>query len=534
MKTFAFIHALALVAMLEAGPARASCVPVNTQGQQVTTNRDPVAMVLAASATCPADVFEFRGRILNAGGHIETALVNNQGFHNPDVGNFSLFEMASGKFQEPIGLTVEPGDFFFGHFTARQGGTLIANQAPQGLMIELIAFDPAKQAFNFYELIGDGKRSRWFYRGDSLDVASDIALLHRQKDPAKPQFGSRLRCSGCHIAGGPIMKELAAPHNDWFTAARALPFGQLKPDATLTKILADKVDGGRLAEAVKAGVEKLYSSSKFQESRSTLSLQEQLRCLFCPVELNLESDLPAFDDNKAVVTVPSAFLADPRLAQAAISIPRTHYEAALKKAKSQFPNTSRMDADHAWLAPVKAASDILAIEMLVERKLIDAEFVADVLAVDFTNPAFSKRRCSLLRSVPDSADADWRKKLTASLQARTDPAAKELLLNLTEVNRTAQFHQNQAALFLKNCQTKLQASNAVFDMVRVLGQSRAAVFESEISRNPRGQILEPGRSPGQSKDNGFKLVFPAMPAFQPFEARPELHVTEACSVVEAP
>ena len=69
---------------------------------------------------------------------------------------------------------------------------------------------------------------------------------------------------------------------------------------------------------------------------------------------------------------------------------------------------------------MKAATDILAIEMLVERKLIDPEFVADVLAVDLTNPAFSKRRCSLLRSVPDSADADWQKKFTESLQVRTD------------------------------------------------------------------------------------------------------------------
>ena len=146
-------------------------------------------------------------------------------------------------------------------------------------------------------------------------MASDIALLHRQKDPAKPQFGSRLRCSGCHMGGGPILKELAAPHNDWFMTARPLPFGQLKPDATLNKILAGRVDAARLAEAVTAGVNKLYGSSKFQDFRSRLSLQEQLRCLFCPVELNLESDTPAFDENKTVVTIPSAFLVDPRLAQ---------------------------------------------------------------------------------------------------------------------------------------------------------------------------------------------------------------------------
>ena len=132
-----------IAATFGVGLARAACVPLNNQGQPVTTNRDPVAMVLAASPTCPVNVFEFRDRILKAGGQIESAMVNNQGFHNPNVGNFSLFEMVSGRMEEPIGVTVEPGDFFFGHFTASQGGTLIANQAPQGLMIELIAFDPS-------------------------------------------------------------------------------------------------------------------------------------------------------------------------------------------------------------------------------------------------------------------------------------------------------------------------------------------------------------------------------------------------------
>jgi hypothetical protein len=530
----ALIRAVALVATVTTGVARGACVPVNTQGQPVKSNRDAVAMVLAASAACPVNVFDFRARILDAGGRIETALVNNQGFHHPNVGSFSLFEIVSGRLKDPIGVTVERGDFFFGHFTASRNGTLIANQAPRNLMVELIAFDPAKGVFNFYELVGDGERSRWFYRGDSLDISADLSLLHRQKDPNNPQFGNRLRCSGCHMNGGPVMKELTAPHNDWFTTSRPLTFGQLTPDATLKKLLTTRVDGARLAEAVSAGARKLHGSSEYQKFRSTLSLQEQLRCLFCPAELNLESDTHPFDDQKKFVSIASAFLVDPRLAQASITIPRSHYEAALKKAKSQFPRTNRIDADHAWLAPVKAATDILAIRTLVERKVIDEEFVADVLAVDFTNPVISKERCSLLSAVPAAAGADWQKKFRATLQLRTDPAAKELLQNLTDSDRTAQFHRAKAALFLKHCQSNLQSSEAVSGMVRVLGQARVAVFESEISSHGPHQILEPGGSPGQLTDDGFRLVFPVFPGIQPFKRRPEFRVNEACEVTQTP
>ena len=385
-------------------------------------------------------------------------------------------------------------------------------------MIELIVWDSGKGAYNFYELVGRGGTSKWMFRGDSMDVLADMALLHRQSDPANPQFGRTLRCSGCHAGGGPIMKELAAPQNDWFTGRP--PFGGLKPDAVLAKILTGLVDANKFREAVTTGSAKLQQSAKFQNHRAGLSLQEQLRCLFCPVELNLESDRPPFDERKNV-TVPSGFLVDPRLARGTIEIDRSHYDAALIKLKTNFPGTTRPDADHAWHAPVKALSDIAAIEDLVNRKVIDDEFVADVLAVDFTNPVLSKPRCKLLRLLPATADGDWKSTFTAALKASGDPAARELLSNLIDEKRTAKFHQSEAARFLESCQAKLKSPDSVENLFRVLVQRRVEVFESEISKNPRGQILEPG----------FKQVFPVAPDVQPFKARPVLNLTGGCEVV---
>jgi hypothetical protein len=504
----------------------------------VKTNQDPVARLLASSTSCPTDVFSFRKLLVTEGATIQTSLVNNQGFHNPDLGSFSLFEMVSGSLPH-LALKVDSGQFFFGHFTGETHGTLFANQTPddQALMVELIAWDAAKEQFNFYELIGNGQKGEWFYRGDSRDIAADISLLHRQSNPQKPKFGGRLRCSGCHMAGGPIMKELAPPHNDWWTTAHHQSFfGNLKPDAQLAEILKGLVDGDELAKSVTAGASLLQTSAKSQEAQRARSLQEQLRPLFCPVALNLESDVAPFDAQQSMLTVPSAFFVDPRLAQAALQISRTHYEAALTRLESHFPGTQprRRDADHAWLTPVKANSDIRAIDSLISKKMIDQEFVNAVLGVDLTNPAFSSKRCGLLRLVPAEATGDWMGSFQGALKASTEPAAQELLRNLTDPERrNVEFEQNRAAQVLHKCQSRLGDAAAVVDFVRLLAERRAAVYESEISRNPKGQILEPGRLPGGHIDveSGFKVVFPVVPSVQPFKARPVVQLTEECEVV---
>jgi hypothetical protein len=237
--------------------------------------------------------------------------------------------------------------------------------------------------------------------------------------------------------------------------------------------------------------------------------------------LNLESDAVAFDANNQTILVPSAFLADPRLAEARIPVVRSHYEAALAKMRTRFPGTNRPDADHAWLAPVKGASDILAAEALVSANLIDDEFLIDVLSVDFTNPLLSRARCDLLRLLPTSAQGDWKNAFISTLQTSTEPAARALLTNLTDPSRTAQFHRTQAGRFLESCQGRLKDAAGVVDLFRVLAERRAQVFESEISKHPIGKgILEPN----------FKKVFPESPDFRPFTPRPQLLVTPVCKV----
>jgi hypothetical protein len=498
------------------GPATAACIIQGANGRLGL--QDPLAKLLLTHDPCPGNVFEFRTRLQqDAGATIKTALVANRGFHNPKTDQrfmqFMLFETVSGRL-DSLGITLQDGEFFFGHFTAIAGANiLVADQqpSPNALMIELIAWDPVKQVFNFYELRGDGQKGQWFYRGDSVDIQDDVRFLHRQPHANAPQFGEKLRCSGCHIAGGPIMKELLSPHNDWSTTKRPLlPVDKLKPDALLSPILQDVVDADELAKSVKAGLLELQGSEKFQQAKRARSLQEQLRPLFCPVEVNLDSDPTPLEQQGPKIEIPSAFLVNPILAQGSIAVDRAHYDAALAALKASFPETALADADHGWLTPVKAFSDTLFIESLVKQGIIDQEFVIDVLAVDLTNPVTSPARCGLLGLLPATADGDWHATFKASLRASADPAAQELLKNLTDPRRNRQFHQERATRFLQAAQKRLQTKDAVIEMYTLLAQRRAEVFASEISQNRQGQIFEPG----------FRVIFPQVtPAAKPGSLR---------------
>lgn len=486
--------------------AFSACSVTHSSGKPVEQTHDALGLILFSQAQCPKDVFALRQFLKSSGLKIETTMVANRGFHNPAQGSFSLFEMVLGELKIMNNhLSINGGDFFFGHFTAiSPSGDLIADQNPEknGLMIEAFAWDPKKEVFNFYELRGDGTQGQWFYRGDSVDIFADNELLHRQPDPKHPQFGNRLRCSGCHDAGGPIMKELDKPHNDWWEPKRKLDFGGLKPDTTLQDILETLVAPDQLAKSVLLGVNKLNHSRELYQKKASLSLQEQLRPLFCPVELNLMSDVVPNDELYFEVSIPAEFFIDSRFLPTqenqVIIISRVFYEAALNALGSYFPETYLRDADYAWLTPVKAKSDKVAVDNLIKNRVIDTKFMLDVLDVDRTNPVFSSARCNLLRLLPSIPTLDWHEVFIKNLSETNEWAAKKLLKNLTSPEQDTKFYQQKAKRFLQKCQEKLKNSKNVEMMYRLLVQRRTEISASEISLNPLGQILEPG----------FRVIFP--------------------------
>jgi hypothetical protein len=158
---------------------------------------------------------------------------------------------------------------------------------------------------------------------------------------------------------------------------------------------------------------------------------------------------------------------------------------------------------------------VLLTEALVEMGIIDNEFVADVLAVDFTTPMFSQARCDLLKQVPAEGGPGFLARLQSALKASAQPAAKMLLANLTDPKRNGEFHRQQVRAFLDACNQRATRPEAVNEWFGLLVKRRAEIDKLEFSRHPEGRILE---SPE-------RVVFPSASV-----PNRELEMTASCEV----
>lgn len=507
-------------------PPRPRCtIQDNNSGQVLPPDAhgDPLFQVLDQLELCPQNALVFRDLLEEKGLTLHPSMVANRGFNNPlPAGSFSFFEAVTGDFE---GETLDFGDFFFGHFTAASLDTtaltniLSPQQAatPDNLLLESVVWDPRKGYYNFYEIRGSGEGGVWFYRGDSLDILKDIEDLDRNYSPDELLFGEvalggpRLRCSGCHMNGGPIMKELAFPHDSWWRDARPLTFGAMRIAPELEPIVEALVDADDFSGWVKKGDAKLIDSPGYWNLRSGRTFQEQLRPLFCEQEVNLESDLHPFVSAETTVHATVGLFLDPRLLPDGpdfVLIDKGLYVNALETFDSLFFDyqaggprpTDSIDGDHAFEAPVKSHSDMELISRMVADGTLTEEFVIDVLAVDMTRPMFSQERCSLLRLVPESAGEGWLAEFEANLAASRLPGARELLANLRDPDRSAAAHRARAGRIVESIQRNASLQSAVTGYVRLLAQQRIAVFQDQISQHPQGQIFEPD----------FRLIFPTM------------------------
>ena len=96
------------------------------------------------------------------------------------------------------------------------------------------------------------------------------------------------------------------------------------------------MDADELAKLAQATSRRLFASPEYRKALQSRTMQEQLRPVFCPVELNIESDRDPFDDSKPAVQIPAGFFADTRLGASSISISRKNYEQALLKLRSKL------------------------------------------------------------------------------------------------------------------------------------------------------------------------------------------------------
>jgi len=87
-----FVVASIILVLVGTAPSSATCVPRNIG---TPAPQDPVARALAAQSTCPKNTAEFTEALKQLGARMEPTMVNFAGFHNPDAGEFFIFEIVS-------------------------------------------------------------------------------------------------------------------------------------------------------------------------------------------------------------------------------------------------------------------------------------------------------------------------------------------------------------------------------------------------------------------------------------------------------
>jgi hypothetical protein len=467
---------------------------------------DVVRRELLAAPDVPADVLAVRRHLLKRG-KLKTHIVANGGHEHPTPRDvmFMCFETYSGP--GPGGKDVAEDELFLGFFIGRDGQTLTVRPD----FMELIAWDRSKGLYNFWELIS----GRWHSRGNSRDVLDDVAAINM--GAADPKFGNRLRCSGCHTLGGPIMKEMAPPHNDWWTTKHGLPLkpwrlqegtDQSNPRQLAAHLFKGASDASNLSEQVKSGIDRLLKGDAWWQGRRP---KELLRSLFTTMEMNLVSDRVPFRERVQrgeAVLVPQDFFVDARLVggQQGIAVDLKRYQEALTAVGSRFPPGAKdgtPETRHAFVVPARSYIDNRVLDGLIARGLLDEELIAAVLAIDFTTPAYSRPRDRLICYLPDGAKdvRALRDGLIEVLRKAPagDRAAKELLANLTDPARTAASHRKAALAYLKVCAKAAGDGRAVTDWLKVASQRRGEMTAAETAQNPQGNILE----------EGFRVVFPS-------------------------
>ncbi len=480
------------------GFSQPNCQVLTSQGRPSTAQNDEFYQMIKKSVQCPQNIGAVEV-ILGQAFQNRKFMVGNRGRNNSKLGSFSIFE----AFSLPTRLPAADAGIFLGHFTRLKSSNaqviIDLDQAPDKdkLVIELIAWDAVKGYYNFYELIGQGTFNQWFYRGDSKDILNDNQFIYLNSSPLRPPIGQTLRCSGCHISGGPIMKELEFPHNDWWIKSRPLVFQNPLSEA-LTQRVRSLDSAENLSSLVKAGIQKLDNSPGYQAAKASLGIHALLRPLFCDLEINLESDsVPA--ENSSVVQIPSSSLAGPFAGPFKFQASKGAYLGLLQKYKMQFPETSLLDSDHAWLTPVKGYSDLVAIGRLKMSGLVDDKTILDIYFSSTVGSLMNKEKCNLLKLVPNSME--WKSGFLQNLKgqglASSSTVAKSVFEKMSTAAWTPAAYQKAMRDWYLATSQKLEQGEIENYFVQLL-KNRNAVFESEISKNPRGQIFEPG----------FRVIFP--------------------------
>lgn len=333
-----------------------------------------------------------------------------------------------------------------------------ATKLPQDL--EMIGFDKTAGVFNYYAR----ENNAWKFFGSSKDLIAD-GYNCNSVGACVPKAASKTRCAGCHLGGGLIIKEFDSPWVHWehFTDT---PGAKELMDRFKMTLGSQKDDGAGLESTVRNG-NRLWNEKRV-DFLKTKGTQELLRPLFCTVDLNLQSMTSS--TNSVPSSVRNDFFFEPRLGGFdSVSIDAADY-TALTTANGQAVKDSSgsplkdkdgkvvTDTIFAWTYAERGQADRDYVDQLVNKKIVDDDFVGDVLRIDMGRPIFSGQRCNLLKFAPVlTADKmtpqGIRDGFKANLAGKTDPGAAQLLAALGDTADLSK-HKEVATKFLAACKAR--------------------------------------------------------------------------------
>jgi hypothetical protein len=265
--------------------------------------------------------------------------------------------------------------------------------------------------FNYYELTAPGQ---YVFFGSSKDFIQNgydcdgngVCVSRNSKQNGDKSGKS---CASCHVGGGLVMKELASP---WLHWTAGFPNGSAKVVEAQKAKLGEQQAGENLEfNVVRA------SFDSYNERRIDLlaekGIKELLRPVACTLDVNLDSGLGS-----------GSLAADQNLTFGSFNMDSDLYNTLKKssKVKQTLASIGKDDTAFEFTFPKKGGIDENYATKLVEKGLIDEKTLANILAVDFTRPIFSAKRCALINALPNTVDADLAAYAKATGGAKTTKA----------------------------------------------------------------------------------------------------------------
>ena len=337
---------------------------------------------------------------------------------------------------------------------------------------EIIAWDKEAGVHNYYTLEG----GEWAFHGNSQDLA-------RQEG----SHDGQTRCAQCHTGGGLIMKELDTPWVHWeghHDTPGARELVQNNPD------LGSKSSGSAMEGLTKSSLRR-WNESRVQLNLADRDLNALLKPLFCTTEVNLDN--AADFEGTDVSSMRIDFFVDP-IWKSFGSVGNNlsdAYEAEIEAiGQGVFAGEDQLvrgedpviDTIFKLVFVERAFADKDYGDKLVAAGIIDAPFVKDVLAIDFTRPIWSAQRCEILAFAPkvDDIEGDLNAEtLTAAFIASITSAEEEGLATTAALEFKAhlenrddtQTHQDRVNAYIDACNAR-EAAPLMTDIMKAVALTR--------------------------------------------------------------